>query len=193
MKNSFVVGVVLLAGLARGQTTPADDLKKQIACEAELLRDSNAQEIQSGPEYKIFLDVAAAFKRDNPPRFYFVPGGGNAVYIAGSVAMDAKGKILMSRMFATLMGNTSALTGIMAHEMAHLVTDIHDATRCDSWIIRDPKVEMAADALAASKVGFGPVRAFLLRVEELTGAKDGDIASRLQALEKLEAEKSRQR
>jgi hypothetical protein len=200
MRNSLV-GIVLfvLVGFAQGQTIPTNDLlptlrlNKQVACEKKLLRDSGAEEIVNGPEYEIFLYVAAAFKRANPPRLYFVPGGGNSVYVAGSVVADGRGKILMSRIFVRLMGNTPALKGIMAHEMAHLVADVHGATSCDQWVVRDPEAEEAADALAAHTVGFGPVRAFLLRVKEFTGAKDSEATSRLQALEKLEAQENRQR
>jgi len=195
MGNNFAfVGIALLASFLRGQVIPSVNnhyptLRRdiQVACEKRILRGSRAKEILKGPEYEMFLDVATAFGRNNPPRLYFVPGSGNAVYVAGSV-VDGRGKILMSQTFVRLMGNTLALKGIMAHEMAHLVLDVQDTTGCDQWIFRDLETEKAADALAASKVGFDPIRAFFLRVEELTGAKNMEVASRLQALEKLKAQ-----
>lgn len=187
MRNNFVfagIALAMLAGPLRGQAT------SQIACEAKMLRGSNAKEALKGLEYETFLNVAAAFGRDNTPRLYLVSGE-NAVYVAGSVHVDGRGKILLSRSFAKLMGNTLALKGAIAHEMAHLAVDVHGA--CNEWILRDPQVEMAADALAASKVGFGPVRAFLSRIEELTRTDNSEAAERLGALQKLEAQEKRQR
>jgi Zn-dependent protease with chaperone function len=193
-KRLAFVGIALLAISLAGQTTLAGDthsLRHQVACEKKMLRSSGAKEILQGPEYEMFLNVATAFGRGNPPRLYFVRGGGNAVYVAGSV-VDGRGKILISQTFVELMGNTSALEGVVAHEMAHLALDGGEVG-CDDWVMRNQESEMEADALAASKVGFDPVRAFLFRVEELTGIRDMEAASRLQALEKLEAQRSRQR
>jgi hypothetical protein len=64
---------------------------------------------------------------------------------------------------------------------------------CDSKFLRDPKEEQAADTIAARKIGFGPVKAFLLREEEVTGAKYGEAAERLRELEKLAAQEHGQR
>ncbi|MCK7472181.1 MAG: M48 family metalloprotease [Desulfomicrobium escambiense] len=93
------------------------------------------------------------------PHFYIAEEGNNAAYIAGSVSVDGKGKIVISRMLVKLLGNTPALEGILAHEMAHLVSD-DGMTGCHQWILRDPEQEKAADALAAKAVGYRPLRAF---------------------------------
>jgi hypothetical protein len=197
MVNSMIfAGMALLASILRGQAiSPVDNYgsplrrNTQITCENRMLRDLSAKEVVKGPEYEMFLKVVAAFGRDRPPRLYVIPGEGNAAYLAGSVG-DGKGKILVSQVFAGLMGHTQAFTGIMAHEMAHLVLDIQNVSSCEEWIFRNPEIERAADALAARKVGFNPVRAFLIRIEELTGAK-GELVSRLQALEKIEMQGGR--
>lgn len=192
--NIHFVGITLLASicLPPEQTAFAAGnnrlLLQQTSCEDGLIRDSGAKEIVKGPEYATFQEVAAAFGRYKTPRLYFVPGGGNAAYIARSAILDGKGKILMSQLFVRLMGNTPALKGIMAHEMAHLALDKGEVG-CDDRIMRDPKTEETADAEAASKVGFEPLRSFLIRSRELTGEGNAEITLRLRALEELEAKR----
>lgn len=162
---------------ALGQTAS----KRQSSCEKQLLRDSQAVEIFQGPEYNIFLEVSAAYGRLQPPRLYFVPGGNNAAYIAGSVS-DGRGKIVMSVTFVQMMGSELALKGIMAHEMGHLILDILGKTACDDWMMRDPQAEKAADAIASQKVGLDAIRAFLSRVKDIVGRGDAELTSRLDAL-----------
>ncbi|MGB7957427.1 MAG: M48 family metalloprotease [Minisyncoccia bacterium] len=198
MAKNFALILVALASL-RGQMIPPTknpDLvwrNKQISCEEKLLRSMKTKEIQKGSEYRALLDVAVAFDLDNPPRLYLSSRRGNASYLAGSVRNDGRGKIVVSREFAKRTRNTLALKGILAHEMAHLVSDVHGDESCVDWLMRDPKTEMAADALAAKKVGAGTVKAFLVKLEELTEAMSGDMAMRIRALEKLEAQESRRR
>ncbi len=199
MKLRCVIGSALLAlsALSLEQVSPADHshprLLTQAACEQETLRAFGAEEVLSGSEYEIFLDVARAFGLTNTPRLYFFPTEGNAYYIAGSVSQDGRGKIIMSRRLVELMGNPLAVKGVMAHEVAHLMIDIHGATSCNQRFLQDPETERAADALAASKVGFDSPKAFLLRVKELTGETKGEMASRFRALEKLEAQENERR
>jgi hypothetical protein len=201
MKIRLMVGMMLAIAasslLGSGQAPANGDdrarMQAQATCEEKLLHDAGAKEVLSGDEYVILQGVAKAFELDRAPRLYFFSGGGNSYYIAGSLSLDGRGKILISREFADLIGGGSAFEGVLAHETAHLVVDVHGDTSCDAWVMRDPKVEEAADALAATKVGFGPLTAFLMRVEKMTGTTGGETGSRLQALEKLEAQKKRQR
>jgi hypothetical protein len=200
VETRSVVGIVfvVMSFLPGSGQAPANNnnparMQAQSACEDELLRDSGAKEVLNGDEYVALQSVAAAFDLSRLPRLYFFEGDGNSYYIAGSLSLDGKGKILVSRKYADLIGGGLAFKGIMAHEIAHLVVDVHGDTSCDQWVMRDPKVEMAADALAATKVGFDPLKAWLTRVEKVTEATGGEIESRLRALEKLEAQKSGQR
>ena len=194
MKLGFV-GIALFAGsFLLGQeplATDHDRARIQIKCEKKILRSLKAKEIRNGADYEIFRGVIAAFELTNSPRLYFSPEDGNAYYVAGSVFSDGKGKILISRRFAAAMGD-EALAGVMAHEMAHLVAD-DGAASCMQMSLRDPAVEEAADILAFRKVGFSPMKAFLSRVQALTGSMNGDTASRLRVLEKIEARKNGQR
>lgn len=201
MKIRLVVGMMLAIAasslLGSGQASANGNdrarMQAQAVCEEKLLRDAGAKEVLSGGEYAVLRSVAKAFELDRAPRLYFFSGGGNSYYIAGSLSLDGRGKILISRKFADLIGGGSAFEGVVAHETAHLVVDVRGDTSCDDWVMRDPKVEEAADALAAAKVGFGPLMAFLSRVEKVTGTTSGETESRLQALKKLEAQKKRQR
>ena len=183
-KAKVVIGITFLAYFLFPRVQD-----EQVVCESNVLGGLSAKEILNGPEYEMFLGVVTAFgrNRNTSPRLYFVPGPGNSFYIPGSVFVDGRGKILMSRTFVSLMGDTPALKGVMAHEMAHLAVDTWGNKRCALKAYGDPREEQAADALAAHKVGFDPVRAFFLRIEEVTGAKHGESAARLQELEKIEA------
>jgi hypothetical protein len=201
VKIHLIVGVtlvVVMSSLFGAGQTPANNndrgrMQAQFACEDQLLRDAGAKEVLDGDEYEILQSVATAFGLNRAPRLYFFEGGSNSYYIAGSFSLDGRGKILISRKFADLIGGGLAFKGVVAHETAHLVVDVHGDTGCDQWVMRDPKIEKAADALAATKVGFGPLKAFLMRVEKMTGTTSGETESRLQALEKLEAQKNGQR
>jgi hypothetical protein len=194
MKLGFV-GIALLAGsFLLGQEPLATDHNRariQIKCEKKMLRGLEAKEIRSGADYEIFRGVIAAFGLRDSPRFYFFPGYGSTRYITGSVFFDGRGKILMSQEFAKVLGD-EALAGVMAHEVAHLVAD-DGATSCVQKSMHDLAEEETADILAARKVGFGPVKIFLERVQVLVGGMNDEFASRLQMLEKLEAQKNGQR
>jgi Zn-dependent protease with chaperone function len=171
--------------LVESNDVPSKGLTAQVNCENKLFRDVRAKETTGGPEYQVLLRVASAFGRRNIPHFYIAEEGNNAAYIAGSSSVDGKGKIVISRRLLKLLANTLALEGILAHEMAHLVSD--DGTcGCDQWIIRDPRQEKVADALAAKAVGYSPLRAFFLRIKETQGRRSLDEDDRLQAIDALE-------
>jgi hypothetical protein len=171
--------------LLAGTDAPSYGLTAQVSCENKLFRAARAKEITGGPEYQVLLRVASAFGRRNIPYFYIAEEGNNAAYIAGSASVDGKGKIVISRRLLKLLANTPALEGILAHEMAHLVSD--DGTcGCDQWILRDPRQEKIADALAAKIVGYSPLRALFLRIKETQGGRSLDEDDRLQAIDALE-------
>jgi Zn-dependent protease with chaperone function len=164
---------------------PSNGLTAQVNCESRFFRAARAKETTGGPEYQVLLRVASAFGRRDIPHLYIAEEGNNALYIAGSSSVDGKGKIVISRRFVKLLANTLALEGILAHEMAHLVSD-DGACSCDQWIIRDPRQEKLADALAAKTVGYSPLRAFFLRIKETQGGRSTDEDDRLQAINALE-------
>ena len=193
-------GILLLARvLSAGQLSPLESndvssnrLMAQVNCENRFFRAARAKEITGGPEYQVMLRVASAFGRRDIPHFYIAEEGNNAVYLAGSSSVDGKGKILISQRFVKLLANALALEGILAHEMAHLVSD--DGTYgCEKWIMRDPRQEEIADALAASIVGYSPLRAFFLRIKETQRGRSTDVDDRLQAIDALEKMKRNQR
>jgi Zn-dependent protease with chaperone function len=193
-------GILLGAGvLPSGQLSlpdssgvPSNKLTAQVSCENRFFRAAQAKEITGGPEHQVFVRVASAFGRKDIPHFYIAEEGNNAMYIAGSVSVDGKGKILISRRLVELLANSLALTGILAHEMAHLVGD-DGACGCDQWIMRDPRQEKVADALAAKTVGYSPLRAFFLRIKEVQGGRSMDEDDRLQAINTLEEMERKQR
>lgn len=186
-------GILLVAGvlpaeqlsLLESNDAPSNGLTAQVSCENRFFRAARAKETTGGPEYQVLLRVASVFGRRDIPHFYIAEEGNNAAYIAGSSLVDGKGKIVISRRFLQLLANTLALEGILAHEMAHLVSD--DGTcGCDQWIMRDPRQEKVADALAAKTVGYSPLRAFFLRIKETQGGRSTDEDDRLQAIDALE-------
>ena len=196
----FFAAILLMAGvLPAGQDSllesndaPSNRLTAQMSCENRFFRAARAKETTGGPEYQVLLRVASAFGRRDIPHFYIAEEGNNAAYIAGSSAVDGKGKIVISRKFLKLLANSLALEGILAHEMAHLVSD--DGTcGCDQWIMRDPRQEKIVDALAAKTVGYGPVRAFFLRIKETQAGRSTDVDDRLQAIDALEKMERNQR
>jgi hypothetical protein len=171
--------------LLESNDAPSNGLTAQASCENRFFRAARAKETTGGPEYRVMLRVASAFGRRDIPRFYIAEEGNNAVYIAGSSSVDGKGKIVISRSFVKLLADTLALEGILAHEMAHLVSD--DGTYgCDQWIMRDPMQEESADALAAKTVGYRPLRAFFLRIKNVQGGRSTDVDNRLQMIDALE-------
>jgi hypothetical protein len=191
----LLVASVLPAGqlsLLESNDAPSNGLTAQVSCENRFFRAARAKEITGGPEYQVMLRVASAFGRRNIPHFYIAEEGNNAVYIAGSLSVDGKGKIVISRRFVKLLANMLALEGIMAHEMAHLVSD-DGRYGCDHWIMRDPMQEELADALAAKTVGYSPLRAFFLRIKEAQGGRSTDVDDRLQAIDALEKMTKNQR
>jgi Zn-dependent protease with chaperone function len=178
--------------LLESNNTPSNGLTAQVSCENRFFRAARAKETTGGPEYQVLLRVASAFGRRDIPHFYIAEEGNNAAYIAGSSSVDGKGKIVISRRFLKLLANTLALEGILAHEMAHLVSD--DGTcGCDQWIMRDPRQEKVADALAAKAVGYSPLRAFFLRIKETQGGRSTDVDDRLQTINALEKMEGNQR
>jgi Zn-dependent protease with chaperone function len=178
--------------LLENADTPSNRLAAQVSCEKRFFHAARAKEITGGPEYQVLLRVASAFERREIPHFYIAEEGNNAAYIAGSASVDGKGKIVISRRLLNLLANTLALEGVLAHEMAHLVSD-DGACGCDQWVMRDPKQEKVADALAARTVGYSPLRAFFLRIKETQGSRNTDEDDRLQAIDALEMIERRQR
>lgn len=194
MRRFWIIAGILLGanvlpaeqpGLPVSMHASSIGLKAQAKCEQRLLRAARAREMVGGPEYQIVKKVSSAFGRSHIPHLYIAEEGNNAAYIAGSVSVDGRGKIVISRRFLDLLENTLALEGIVAHEMAHLVSDNGTAS-CDQWIVRDPRQEKAADALAAKCVGYNSLRAFFHRIKETLGSQSTDADDRLQAIEALE-------
>jgi hypothetical protein len=194
MKLSLVFPSILLASsfshagrliLPKSNDIPSNGLTAQVKCENKLFRAARAVEITDGLEHQVVVRVASAFGRRDVPHFYIAEEGNNAAYIAGSSSVDGKGKIVISRTFLRLLANMLALEGVLAHEMAHLVSD-DGSCGCDQWIVRDPRQEKIADALAAKAVGYSPLRAFFLRIKEIQGGSSVDADDRLQAINALE-------
>jgi hypothetical protein len=194
MRLILVFAVILLAAhalaarqpiLPASNAPPSNGLRAQVTCENRFFRAARAKETAAGPEYQVLLKVVSAFGRKDIPHLYIAEEGNNAAYIAGSSLVDGKGKIVISRRFIKLLANMLALEGILAHEMAHLVSD--DGTcGCDQWIMRDPRQEKIVDALAAKTVGYSPLRVFFLRIKETQGSWSTDEDDRLQAIDALE-------
>jgi hypothetical protein len=191
----LLIACVLPAGhpsLLASNDAPSHRLMAQMSCENRFFRAARAKETTGGPEHQVVRRVASAFGRRDIPHLYIAEEGNNAVYIVGSSSVDGRGKIVISRRFIKLLANALALEGILAHEMAHLVSD--DGTcGCDQWIMRDPMQEKVADALAAKSVGYSPLRAFFLRIKETQGGRSTDVDDRLQAIDALEKMERNQR
>jgi Zn-dependent protease with chaperone function len=101
-------------------------------------------------------------------------------YIAASTAVDGRGKILVGQQ-AIDRFHTLALKGFLGHEMAHLVGD-NAALGCNDYFLRDPQMEVEADALAARTLGRRAVKAFLEQALVLTEGQNSDAKRRLQIL-----------
>jgi Zn-dependent protease with chaperone function len=182
----MLLGIILLGTtLTSHEVASASDLtsrlnvQAQTACEAEMLARINAREIFSGKEYKVLTKVARAYGRA-VPHVYIFPGDWNMSYIAASTAVDGRGKILVGQQ-AINRFHTLALKGFLGHEMAHLVGD-NAAQGCNDYFLRDPQMEVEADALAARTLGRRAVKAFLEQALVLTEGQNSDAKRRLQIL-----------
>ena len=156
------------------------NIQAQTACEAKMLGDAGAREVFSGKAYHVLTETARAYGLPIP-HIYVFSGSPNMAYIAGSTAVDGRGKILVGQQAIELF-DTIALKGFLGHEMAHLVSD-RAAQGCNDYILRDPQVEADADALAARTLGTVPVKAFLQRVLALTQGQNWDARQRLKVLQ----------
>ena len=161
-------------------TAPSFNIEAQTTCENEMLGRMSAKEVFSGKAYEAVREVARAYHRPMP-HLYVFPDGMNMGYIAGSSAVDGRGKIIVGEQAIDVF-DSSSLEGFLAHEMAHLVSD-SGAQGCNDYIIRDPQMEANADALAARTLGTIPVKAFLQRVLTLTQGENWDARRRLQSLQ----------
>jgi Zn-dependent protease with chaperone function len=156
------------------------NIQAQTACEGKMLGNIGAREVFSGKAYGVLTEIARAYGLPIP-HLYVFSGSPNMAYIAGSTAVDGRGKILVGQQAIKLF-DTIALKGFLGHEMAHLVSD-RAAQGCNDYILRDPQVEADADALAARTLGTGPVKAFLQRVLALTQGQNWDARQRLKVLQ----------
>jgi Zn-dependent protease with chaperone function len=160
--------------------TPRFNMRAQTTCEAEMLSNIDAHEVLSGKAYDLMTDVALAYGRPLP-HIYIFPDGWNMAYVAASAAVDGRGKIVVGQQALDLFDSV-ALKGFIGHEMAHLVSD-NAAQGCNDYIVRDPRVEAGADAIAARTLGRHPVRAFLERVLVLTEGQNWEAKRRLEILQ----------
>jgi hypothetical protein len=156
------------------------NIQTQTGCEAEMLGNMGAREVFSGKAYDVLTEIARAYGRAIP-HIYVFPGSWNMAYLAGSTAVDGRGKIMVGQE-AIERFHTIALKGFLGHEMAHLITD-SAAQGCNDYILRDPQMEANAEALAARALGRRPVRAFLQRVLVLTDGQNWDAKHRLEVLQ----------
>lgn len=182
-----VAAIVLSAGILPAQAGvnaaavhSVFNIQAQSACETKMLRTLGAREVFSGKGYEVLSIVAHAYGRVTPHIYVFL-GSLNIVYIAGSTAVDGRGKLIVGQQ-AIKQFDTLSLEGFLGHEMAHLVSD-NAAQGCNDYILRNPQMEADADALAAQTLGTGPVKAFLQRVLVLTQGQNWDAKHRLEALQ----------
>jgi len=181
-----LAGIVLFVGILQAQdrVNPASipselNIRVQTACETKMLHEIGAHEVFSGKSYEVLTEVARAYGRA-VPHIYFVPRSLNMAYIAASTAVDGRGKILVGQEVIDRFDKVS-LKGFLGHEMAHLVSDDR-AQGCNDYILRNPQMEVDADALAALALGTGPLKAFLQRVLALTQGPNWDAKHRLELL-----------
>jgi len=181
-----LAGIILLGPHLCGQRvvdapdlTSQFNIQAQTACEAEMLSKVGAREVPSGKAYNVLTEIARAYARATP-HIYIFPRSWNMAYIAASRAVDGRGKILIGEQAIELF-DTIALRGFLGHEMAHLVSD-SAAQGCNDYILRNPKMEADADALAARTIGRRPVKAFLERVLALAEGQNWDAKRRLEVL-----------
>jgi len=188
MAGRILAGIILLGTILAPQEIVSaagpisrSNIQSQTGCEAEMLGNMGAREVFSGKAYDILTEIAQAYGRAIP-HIYIFPGSWNMAYIAGSTAVDRRGKIMVGRQ-AIERFDTIALKGFLGHEMAHLISD-SAAQGCNDYILRDPQMEADADALAARTIGRLPVMAFLRRVLVLTDGQNRDAKRRLEVLQR---------
>jgi len=188
-----LAAAVFLAGIVSAQETtdaarvpPQFNIQAQIACETEMLRELGAREVFSGKAYETLSEVARAYGRAIP-HIYIFPGSMNMAYIAASTAVDRRGKIVVGQE-ATELFDALSLKGFLGHEMAHLVSD-SAAQGCNDFILRNPQLEVEADARAAQTLGTAPVKAFLQQVLALTGNQNWDDKHRFEVLQRFQSTK----
>jgi len=189
----ILAGVILLGAVlalqekanATGVPSTVNSLA-QTSCEVDMLGRMGAREVLSGKVYDVLTKVARAYGRPNP-HIYVFPGSWNMAYIAASRAVDGRGKIVVGRQ-ATERFDTVELEGFLGHEMAHLVSD-SGAQGCNDYILRDPQMEAAADALAARTLGSRPVKAFLEQALALAEGENWDATRRLEVLQRFRLRK----
>lgn len=194
MARRVLAGIILLeiilASHHRANAAGVSSLfnvQVQTSCEAEMLASMDAREVFSGRAYDVLTKVARAYRRP-VPHIYISSGEWNMAYIAASIAVDGRGKIVVEQQAIELFNNI-ALKGFLGHEMAHLVSD-SAAEGCNDYVIRDPEMEADADALAARTLGRRPVKAFLERVVVLTEHQNWDAKHRLEVLQRLQLTKN---
>ena len=162
------------------------NVQAQIACESEMLRAMGAREVSSGKAYEVLTEVSRAYGRAIP-HIYIVPASINMVYIAGSTAVDGRGKIVVGKQAIELF-DAFSLKGFLGHEMAHAVSD-RAAQGCNDYMLRDPQIEADADALAMQTLGAAPVKAFLERLLVLTQPENWEAKNRLELLHRFQESK----
>jgi len=184
--SEVLAGIVLSIGMLPAQdsvnaaSVPSDlNIPMQTACETEMLREIGVHEVFSGKSYEVLTEVARAYGRAIP-HIYLFPQSLNMAYIAASTAVDGRGKIVVGQQAIEEFDEVS-LKGFLGHEMAHLVSD-GGAQGCNDYILRNPQMEVDADALAARALGTGPLKAFLQRVLALAQGHNWDAKHRLDVL-----------
>lgn len=185
----MVVSAGILPAQERTNDThvpPQFDMEAQTTCETEMLREMGAREIFSAEAYDVLTEVSRAYDRAIP-HIYIVPATFNMVYIAGSTAVDGRGKIVVGEQAIDLF-DAFSLKGFLGHEMAHLVSDT-GAQGCNDYMLRDPQIEADADALAMQRLGAAPVEAFLERLLALTQPQNSEAKQRLEQLHSFQATK----
>ena len=176
----LVIGILQAQDRVNTASVPSElNIQVQTACETKMLHEIGAHEVFSGKSYQVLTEVARAYGRA-VPHIYIVPQSLNMAYIAASTAVDGRGKIVIGQQVIEKFDEVS-LKGFLGHEMAHLVSDDR-AQGCNDYILRNPQMEVDADALAALALGTGPLKAFLQRVLALTQGQNWDAQHRLELL-----------
>ena len=194
MKRSFICAVIFIqfifpsALFSREDDNGKFDLEQQIKCEKEFIKKSRAKEVFVGPEYQILLEVAVSFGREHVPHLYLIKNKNcNAWYMGGSVLVDKSGKLFMLKNCVSLFDDRNAIKGFLAHEVAHLAQD-DGSVPCYINTLHGSEVEEAANLLAAEKVGYPFIVAFLEKMGALGMMTMHEVNLRLQALSTIPAE-----
>jgi Zn-dependent protease with chaperone function len=182
LTRRILAGIILSGAILASsqEVTSRFNIQAQTTCEADMLGRVGAHEVFSGKAYDVLTKSSRAYGHAIP-HLYVFPGSWNMAYIAGSAAVDGRGKILVGDQ-AIEQFDTIAIKGFLGHEMAHLVSD-SAAQGCNDYILRNPQMEADADALAARTLGRRPVKAFLERVVALTEGQNWDTKHRLEVLQ----------